>query len=184
MRQLNQYICQYCNNTKILQTCYFGYFGHDQPCPPKLIIPTCRKVWCLSACQKSTSPPLLSWDIAMILQTCYFGYFGHAWLWPPKMLISTCRKIWCLSSCEKSNTSLTSFLKYCWDIANLLFWALWACLATPIKHFSTDLQQSFMFTWMQKIHFISPFFLEILLRYCKLVVLNTLDMPGYAHQSQ
>ena len=27
----------------------------DWPCPPKLIIPTCRKVWCLSACQKSIS---------------------------------------------------------------------------------------------------------------------------------
>ena len=31
---------------KILQNYYFAYFGYDWPCPPKLIILTCRKVWC------------------------------------------------------------------------------------------------------------------------------------------
>ena len=28
------------NITKILQTCYFEYFGHASPCPPKAIAPT------------------------------------------------------------------------------------------------------------------------------------------------
>ena len=134
MRQLNQYICQYCSNTKILQTCYFGYFGHDQPCPPKLIILTCRKVWCLSACQKSTlSPP--------------------------------------------------SFLRYCNDIANLLFWVLRACLAMATKNVDINLQKNLMFIIMRKIKYITHLFLEILLRYYKLVILGTLGMPSNAHQT-
>ena len=134
MRQLNQYICQYCNNAKILQTCYFGYFGHDQPCPPKFIIPTCRKVWYLSVCQKSTS-------------------------------------------------SLPSFLRYCNDIANLLFWVLWACLAMATKNVDINLQKNLMFIIMRKIKYITHLFLEILLRYCKLVILGTLGMPSNAHQT-
>ena len=51
----------------------------------------------------------------------------------PKVLKSTCRKLWCLSACKKSTSSLTSFLRYCKDIANLLFWELWECLTIPIK---------------------------------------------------
>ena len=42
------------DTAKILQTCYFKYFGQDLPYSPILIISTCRKV-CLSACKKSTS---------------------------------------------------------------------------------------------------------------------------------
>ena len=37
---------------KILQTCYFG---QAWPCPPRLMVSTCRIVWCLSICKKSTS---------------------------------------------------------------------------------------------------------------------------------
>ena len=36
----------------------------------------------------------------------------------------TIRKLWYLSACKKSTSSLTSFLRYCEDIANLLFWEL------------------------------------------------------------
>ena len=38
-----------------------------------------------------------------------------------------------------------------------------------------------MFILWLKINFILHDFLEILQRYCKLVILGTLDMPGYAH---
>ena len=38
-----------------------------------------------------------------------------------------------LCTCKKSTSSLTSFLKYCKDIENLLFWELWECLIIPIK---------------------------------------------------
>ena len=38
-----------------------------------------------------------------------------------------------------------------------------------------------MFIYKQKINFILPVFLEILQRYCKLVILGTLGKPGYTH---
>ena len=49
-----------------------------------------------------------------------------------KVLNSTCTKLWRSSAC-KSTSSVTSFLRYCKDIANLLFWELWECLTIPIK---------------------------------------------------
>ena len=94
------------DNAKMLQLCYFGYFGNDWPCPPKLINQTCRKVGWLSKNQLHSSFP--SWDIAKILQTCHFGYF-----WPPKTMMSGCWKLWCSFSCKKSNSSLTAFLHVC-----------------------------------------------------------------------
>ena len=58
------------------------------------------------------------------------------------MIVSPCIKLWCpkcwnqlrcLSACKKSTSSLTSCLRYCKDIANLLFWELWECLTISIK---------------------------------------------------
>ena len=40
---------------KILQTCYFGYFGHFWPCPPKIKVSTCRQICYLSASKKINS---------------------------------------------------------------------------------------------------------------------------------
>ena len=62
----------------------------------------------------------------------------------PKVLKWTCRRLWCLSTSKKSNSSLSSFLRYCKDIANLLLWELWECLTIPIKNHSTNLQETFM----------------------------------------
>ena len=39
---------------KNMQT-YFGYFGYAWFHTPKMIVPTCRQLWCLSSCQKYTS---------------------------------------------------------------------------------------------------------------------------------
>ena len=41
-----------------------------------------------------------------------------------------------------------------------------------------------MLIFMQKIMFIPPLFLEILQKYYKLVILDTLVMPGHTHQKQ
>lgn len=90
-------------------------------------------------CIKNQPHPWLSWHIAKILQTWYFGYFGQDWPCPPKLIVSTCRKIWCLSACIKSSSTLPSFLRSCKDTANLLFWVLWTCLATPVKRDSINL---------------------------------------------
>ena len=46
---------------KILQTCCFGNFGHVRTCPSKMIVSTCRKLWCLSEGKNSTSS-LTSFD--------------------------------------------------------------------------------------------------------------------------
>ena len=43
---------RYC---KVMQTSYFGYFGHAWLHTPKIIVSTCRRLRCLSACQKHTS---------------------------------------------------------------------------------------------------------------------------------
>ena len=65
------------------------------------------------------------------MQTCYFGKFGNAWQFPSKIIVSICRKRSCLYVCNRSTRSLTCFLKYCKEIANLLLWVICACLASP-----------------------------------------------------
>ena len=44
---------RYC---KDMQTSYFGYFEHACLCKLKMIVPTCRTLRCLPACQKQTLP--------------------------------------------------------------------------------------------------------------------------------
>ena len=132
IRSKNHYIVKsYLDIGKSLQTWHFGYIGHEWPSPSKLIVSACRKFWYLSTWKENqlyTSP--LSSNIAKIMQICYFGYIRHnAWLWPLKMKVLDFRKLWCVYSCKKSNLSLTSFLKFFKDIANLWFQALLAYLA-------------------------------------------------------
>ena len=67
----------------------------------------------------------------------------------------------CLSACKKLTSSLTSFLRYCKEIANLLLWAIWACLAQNQLH--------------------PPRFSGNIGKICKLFIFGTLGMPGYAH---
>ena len=66
----------------------------------KGILSSCRKLLCLSAGKKSTSPTMLFWRYCKDMQT-YFGYFGYAWLPTTKMIVSTCRRLQCLSACQK-----------------------------------------------------------------------------------
>ena len=91
----------------------------------------------------------------------------------PKVLKSTCRKFWGLSACKNSTSSVTSFLRYCQDIVNLLFWKLWQCLI--------NLLQAFMLICMQKTNLINHFLLKILQRNRKLVILGNLGIPGHRH---
>ena len=48
------------------------------------------------------------------------------------MIVSIWRNLWRLSAGKKSTSPFTFSLRYCKDLANLLFWTLWACLA--IQH--------------------------------------------------
>ena len=79
-----------------------------------------------------------------------------------KVLKLTCGKFWYLSACKKLSSSLISFLIYCKDIANLLFWELWEWLIISIKNHSINLQETFVPMCMQQISFITHFFLKIL----------------------
>ena len=66
---------------------------------------------------------LTSYNIHMTLVTSN-QRFGHAWAHIPKMIVLIWRNIWCLSSGKKSTSSFPFRLRYCIDIANLLFWVL------------------------------------------------------------
>ena len=43
---------RYC---KDIQTSHFGYFGHAWLQTPKMIVSSCRRLWCFSVCQNKTS---------------------------------------------------------------------------------------------------------------------------------
>ena len=70
-----------------------------------------------------------------------------------------------LSTGKKTTSSLTFSLRYCKDIANLLFQLLWACLGTHTQSEIINLQKAFVFICRQKFNFIPHAFLEILQRY-------------------
>ena len=72
---------------------------------------------------------------------------------------------------RKSTSSLTSFLRYCKDFANLLFWVVCAGPVMSTKINDINLQDSLMFILMQKIYFTLPLFYEILQRYYKFATL-------------
>ena len=52
-------------------------------------------------------------------------------------------------------------LKYCKDLANLLFWVPWACLALHTQSDTNNLWKNFVFICRQKFNFISHVFLKI-----------------------
>ena len=60
------------NISKLLQTCYFGYYGHAWPHPPKAIAPTCKKLWCLSTTKNQLDPSIF-WEL-------YFKESYNPWL--------------------------------------------------------------------------------------------------------
>ena len=68
-----------------------------------------------------------------------------------KVLKSTCRKLWCLSICKKSTSSLTYFMKYCKQIANLLFYEFGEWLFFAIKNHWISLKEIFMLIWYKKL---------------------------------
>ena len=80
---------------------------------------------------------------------------------------------------KKLNTFLRSLLRYCKDIANLFgyFGHTWP---NPSKKIVSICRKLLMFINMQKIRFITHFFLKILQRFCKPVILDTSAISGHA----
>ena len=100
---------------------------------------------------------LTSYNIHMTLLTSNHK-FGHAWAHTPKMIVSIWRNLWCLSSGKKSTSSFTFCLRYCIDIANLLFWVLWVCLATDTQSDTINLKKTSAFIFIQKSQLHPPHF--------------------------
>ena len=63
---------RYCQDT---QTSYFGYFGHAWLHKPKMIVSTCRRPQCLSACQK------INFIIHFFLEILHFKEFCNLIGW-------------------------------------------------------------------------------------------------------
>ena len=87
-----------------------------------------------------------------------------------KILILIFSKFTCLFACKISTASLTSFWPCRREIANLLFYVIWACVATNTSNKSINLKKASTFISRQKINFI----LQILERSCELAVFGTL----------
>ena len=57
--------------------------------------------------------------------------------------------------------------------------AIWACLVKPIKNDAINLEKTFRFISMQ--NHTTQLFIEILQRYCIIVILSTLSTPRHTH---
>ena len=55
-----------------MQTCYFGYFGHAFLHTPKMIVSTCRRLWCLSVCKKTNFIIHFILEILQFQESCNF----------------------------------------------------------------------------------------------------------------
>ena len=103
---------------------------------------------------------------------------------PTKINSINFQKNWCLYACKNQLHRFLLFLRDIVKILNLPFWLLWAWLAMTGKKNTISLWKTLMFVFMQKIKFIPYLFLEILQRYCKLVILATLGVPGNTQQKR
>ena len=143
----------------------------------KLLKSTFRKL-CLSACKK------ISFISNFFLRYCKDIANLLLWeLWecltiPIKIIALIYRKTSCIYALKGSTSLLTPFLRYCKEIENLLFWLLWACLAM-IKILSTCRKLSRLSAGKKTTS--SPMLFWRFAKSCKLLLLDTLGEPGYAH---
>ena len=147
-----------------MQTCYLEYFEHLLSSPYMIVSP-CNKIWCLSECKKSASTFFEKlWRHSKLVTL----ELSEGLTIPKKILASICRKLSSYYTWKKINFITNPFLTYCKKIANLLFWVIWACLATHIK-WQYQFKKSLMFICRQKFDFVLQVFLRILQRYWKFV---------------
>ena len=81
----------------------------------------------------------------------------------------------------KKSASTLVFSRYCEEIANLLFWVIWAFLTTQRESDSIGLRKTLTFMCRHKINFIFHLFLGILQKSWKLIILGTLGINVYAY---
>ena len=124
---------RYC---KDMQASYLGYFGHAWISTPKMIVQTCRKLRCLSACQKYTfiihffleilKNPTTFWLITRDLEFCQIWN----WWWNINNIISFLFRLFP----GKINTKFFKKSKkpYLGTILGSFFW-IWAKINFPGK---------------------------------------------------
>ena len=124
---------------------------------PKLLKPTCRKLYVYLHVKNQLHISLLFWDITKTLQSCYFENFGNDWPSPSKIILSICRKLSCLSACKKSTSSFTAFLRYCKEIANFLCDCNWTRIQNHLVHKRTlnHLAKLAKLAWMVECSFMN-----------------------------
>ena len=94
----------------------------------------------------------------------------------PKVMVSIWINFWGLPG-KESNLPYKFYMRYCKDIAHLLFWVLWKCLAMHTQSDIINLQKNFVSicrikkNHLQKINFIPHVFRQILQRYAKILFL-------------
>ena len=128
------------------------------------------------------------------MQTCYSEHYENAWSCPSKMIVSPCRKLWCLQCWNQLVGKFDVYLHsrnqlHLW----LLFWDVVESLQTwyfgnsgnagpfQSKIIVSICGEPSCLTACKKINFITHFFLKILQRNNKLVILGNLGMPGHKH---
>ena len=67
---------------------------------------------------------------------------------------------------KKWASGFLSFLRYCKNIVDLLFWVLWACLIIATKNDGICFKETLILFFMQKIKFISYLFLAKIVQLC------------------
>ena len=116
-----------------LQTCHFGKFGNTCPSLSKITVSICKKLSCLSACKKTTSPLTSFFKFCKEIANLLFGYLEHAWLRIPKVIISTRRKLLRLSACKKNQLHSPCFSGDTAKICKLLTLGTLGMLTTHLK---------------------------------------------------
>ena len=84
------------------------------------------------------------------------------------MIVSIWKNLQHLSAGKKSTSSFLFSLRYCKDIVNWLFLAIWACLATLTQSDTINLVENFCVYLQAKINFILHAIMKMLHRYVNL----------------
>ena len=140
----------------------------------------------------SSIPNFFFQDIVKILQTCYTEYFENPWSCPSIMIVSPCRKLWCSKCWNQFAGNFDHYLHaknqlrisiLFWDIVKILqtcysgnFGNAWPSLSKIIALICrkrSDLSACRLI--------IIHFFLKIIQKNSKLVILGNLGMSGYTH---
>ena len=147
------------DNAKILQTFHFESFEHDWPCPPKLMVSTCRKIWCLSAWQKKKIIPHIFLEMLqrycklVILRTLEMPGYGQKKRW--YQLVESFDIYFHTKIKFMPHLSFEILLRYCKLI-------ILSTLVMPLNRHQKKIATTWKRVWFLYVNLIPHFSLEIL----------------------